>query len=114
MCDVGCGAAAGCGSLTAVSQFGSTSTQMPKLLYQPQLRQIVTTPDFIGAAHFSQQGPAHSAAPVSTSVVSTGSSVASASAEADFNSSSSERSSRYSTDDCDMATHLDWSPTREQ
>ena len=45
---------------SSVSQFGSTSTNVPRLAYQPQLRQMVTTSDFSGASHFSQRGPVHS------------------------------------------------------
>src|ERR1043165_8594754 len=59
---VGCGAwAASAAGSISVSQSGSTSTKVPKLAYQPQRRQMLTTPDARGSSHFSQHGPVHSA-----------------------------------------------------
>src|SRR5688572_8195543 len=65
-CD-GFGASATCSSeVSLVSQFGSTSTKVPRLAYQPQPRQIATTSDLSGALHFSHRAPVHSAGSVAS------------------------------------------------
>src|SRR5690606_25677792 len=54
-------------------QAASSSTNCPKLGYQPQRRQTVTSCEPLGALHFSQHGPVHS--DVVVSVAGTDSSV---------------------------------------